>query len=394
MAAQPPIGNTPTAFAATAMPMYRCCRLADLAQAKQESPLNSRRIVETFEEWRARSEPMVLVTVFETIGSTYSKAGHRVLIAGNGDYQGLVSGGCLEGDLAERSQRALAHGRAVAVTYDLRDEADELFGLGVGCNGLLRVLLQPLRNESAYEPFASIAQLLLGDDMAAQATVIESAKAEIEPGATLVRSMSSNSYSGIPDSWLPLMEAGCDESIRTGQARLVTVDGIQILYAPIAPVPRLLVLGAGLDAIPLVNMGVELGWRITVADHRPAYVERGGFEMAESCLLVNPNALGQQLALERFDAIIVMSHHLDTDRAYLEQLVAVNAAYLGILGPRARKARLVDELGEPGKPLAQRLRGPVGLDIGAASPETIAVSILAEILDVLTKTRRQGASST
>ena len=114
--------------------------------------MSFRGLITTFEAWRESGEPMVLATVYDTIGSTYTKAGHRILIAANADYQGLVSGGCLEGDLAERATNVLRTGEAVAVTYDMRDEADDLWGLGVGCNGLLRVFLQPLTPTNGYAP--------------------------------------------------------------------------------------------------------------------------------------------------------------------------------------------------------------------------------------------------
>src|SRR5690554_1806918 len=147
--------------------------------------MSVRRIIQAFETWRASGEPLVLATVFETAGSTYSKAGHRILIAANGDYQGLVSGGCLEGDLAERARAVLESGQPAAVTYDMRDDADDLWGLGVGCNGMLRVFLQPLSPAEGYEPFTSIAARLVGRGPALLATVIEGAGG-VRPGATLV----------------------------------------------------------------------------------------------------------------------------------------------------------------------------------------------------------------
>src|SRR5690606_37932704 len=97
--------------------------------------MSIRDIDQAFQKWRTGGEAMVLATVYDTIGSTYSNAGHRILIAANGDYQGLVSGGCLEGDLAERSREVIKTMQPQAVTYDMRDEADDLWGLGVGCNG-------------------------------------------------------------------------------------------------------------------------------------------------------------------------------------------------------------------------------------------------------------------
>jgi xanthine/CO dehydrogenase XdhC/CoxF family maturation factor len=341
--------------------------------------MSVRRILETFETWRAAGRPMVLATVYETVGSTYSKAGHRILIAANGDYQGLVSGGCLEGDLAERAAQAAAQRRATAVSYDLRDEADDLWGLGVGCNGLLRIFLQPLLAEQGWQPFTAIAECLVQREPSVVATVIEGAAAGPTPGATLIWQAGALRHFGIAAPAAARMGAIAQAAGAARQARLLSdADGL-VLYAPLKPVPRLLVLGAGLDAVPLVEMAAKLGWRVWLADHRPAYLERGGFADAEQALLVDPRALATALDLASFDAIVVMSHHLLTDQAYLEQLVDVDAAYLGVLGPPRRKQRLLEALAEKGERLRGRLRGPVGLDIGADSPEAIALSILAEM---------------
>ena len=111
----------------------------------------TRRFVEFFDERRAADRPLVLVTVVGTGGSSYSKAGHLVLIGDDGNAAGIVSGGCLEGDLADRAARVLADGDAAFVDYDLRDD-DEVFGLGVGCDGTMRLLLQPMTAANHYEP--------------------------------------------------------------------------------------------------------------------------------------------------------------------------------------------------------------------------------------------------
>ena len=156
-------------------------------------------------------------------------------------------------------------------------------------------------------------------------------------------------------------------------------QGCRVLYSPLQPIPKLLVLGGGLDAIPLVSMAAELGWFVTVADHRPGYLARGGFERAERAVLVEPPRLATSLPLGDFDAVVVMSHHLATDRKYLAQLAGVANRYLGVLGPRARRDRLLEDLAEAAPQLRERLKGPVGLDIGADSPESIALSILADL---------------
>jgi len=342
--------------------------------------MSARQILQTFDAWRQLDQPMVLATVYETLGSTYSKAGHRILIAANGDYQGLVSGGCLEGDLAERAREVLGNNEAVAISYDLRDEADDLWGLGVGCNGLIRVFLQPLISERDYQPFNSIAQRLLENRSAVVATIIDSGETDLEPGSTLIWTSSSSEQWGLDSTAANRLIQACREVAKTGDVAYRREEaGVAVLYSPLKPVPRLLVLGAGLDAIPVVNLAVDLGWLVTVADHRPAYIERGGFGRAEQALTIDPNALTSEVELHAFDAVIVMSHHLVTDRTYLGQLAAIDYRYLGVLGPPARKERLLTELGDVGDALRSKLKGPVGLDIGADSPESIALSIVAEL---------------
>ena len=342
--------------------------------------MSARGLIRTFERWRRAGEPMVLATVYETIGSTYSKAGHRILIAANGDYQGLVSGGCLEGDLAERACSVMETGDPLAIGFDMRDEADDLWGLGVGCNGLIRVFLQPLTQAENYQPFTDIARGLLDATPAVVATVIAGAEAGgLSPGATLIwkgGDAAAGSFEGLAP--------GCREARTAGRAIYRREsNGAAVLYAPIKPIRRLLVLGAGLDAVPVVNMATELGWRVTVADHRPAYLEKGVFEAAEDARLIDPARMSSTVEPDRYDAIIVMSHHLMTDQTYLEQLAQVQVGYLGVLGPKDRRERLLSALGDAGQMLEDSLKGPVGLDIGADDPESIALSLLAEMHAVL-----------
>ena len=145
-----------------------------------------------------------------------------------------------------------------------------------------------------------------------------------------------------------------------------------------------------MDAEPLVRFASEMGWRSTVSDHRNAYVERGDFKGAEELLCLPADDLARELDLSRFDAAIVMSHHLASDRSYLRQLAATDIAYVGLLGPANRRERLVADLGDDGKRLQERLHGPAGLDIGGRGPAAIALSIIAEVQGVLERERRTG----
>jgi len=352
--------------------------------------MSTRQIVDTFDQWCHAQRNMVLATVFHTEGSTYSKAGHRILIADNGDYQGLVSGGCLEGDLAEHAARVIADGRAKRVTYDMRDDADDLWGLGIGCNGLIEVLLQRLDPPSDYEPFRSLAAAIRGRSPIVCATIIESDDETFPTGTTLITDVDGELLPGaqVPDEYRTTLTACCLQAMNKGNTHLVTHEQsgkrLTVLYARVLPLPRMLLLGAGLDAIPVVNIANQLGWQLTIMDHRQASLEKAGFDRLSNAFCIQPEGLAAATDLAQFSAAIVMSHHLATDRVYLRQLAPSCIPYVGVLGPRARRDQLVEELCAAGVGGLGRIKGPIGLDIGADCAESIALSILAEIYGVLT----------
>jgi xanthine/CO dehydrogenase XdhC/CoxF family maturation factor len=275
--------------------------------------------------------------------------------------------------------------QSAPVTYDLRDDGDDVFGLGVGCNGLIRVFLQPLLAESAYEPYMSLSRLYKAHESTVTATVIASPASAPAPGSTFVLGQ-HGAFEPVGDVRFTddqlrdafLAELAEFSGARAG--RFVTGDsGIDVLIAPLEPIPRLLVLGAGLDSVPVVRIAAELGWYVTVVDHRPAYLARGDLVVADAAELVDPRGLRRAIDLSLFDAAIVMSHHLETDAMYLQQLATAPLRYLGVLGPTARRQRLVKKLAESAPDLDARLRGPIGIDIGGGTPESIALSILAEL---------------
>lgn len=345
--------------------------------------MNPSALLKAFESWRAAGHDLVLATVYETQGSTYSKAGAHMLIEAGGNFRGMLSGGCLEGDLAERAAQVLASNEAQGVTYDLTSSDEELWGMGVGCEGIMRIFLQPLRADGGYAPFAGIAETFAGDDAGAVAMVIESAHPSLRPGGSCLAAGTRRHAHGMAAEHTEVLDEGLRECVsgRRSSLRSIDVDGhaCSVLFAYLQPPPRVLILGGGLDAEPVVRLAAELGWRITLQDHRPAYIARGDFERAEQVLQVPARDLAATVDLDRFDAVIVMSHHLQTDREYLRQLAAASIDYIGLLGPVDRRRRLLMELGEAGERLDGRVHGPAGLDIGGRGPASIALSIVAEM---------------
>ncbi len=342
--------------------------------------MNTAGLVRFFEARCARGAPLVLVTIYETSGSTYSKAGTQMLVDGQGDFHGMLSGGCLEGDLALRAAAVIESGVPQAVTYDLAQD-DELWGLGVGCDGVMRVFLQSLATANGYQPFRAVADALQGDRPARLAIVIESAHAAIPPGAAAIGTAAGVQGFGIADEIAAQLVRDAPRPVFEPVA--LAGGRVNVLAAGIRPPPRLLLLGGGPDAEPVLRFAAELGWRCTVVDHRDAYIESGRFDAAEQVVCLPAAELGANLDLSRYDAAVVMSHHLASDRAYLEQLAASDLGYVGLLGPAARRDRLLSELGDAAQALAGRLRGPAGIDLGGRGPAAIALSIVAEVQGVL-----------
>lgn len=344
-------------------------------------------LLEFFAENKKKGEPLVLASVYETQGATYSKAGASMLMTGDGKFQGMLSGGCLEGDLAERATQVVAEGKPQSVTYDLAQDDEDLWGLGVGCDGLMRIFLQPLLPANNYQPFTSMAGILEGDCVEIAATVIESASAAANAGDALVRVGKKFINFGLSSAAAASIESQCLDVLAVGQSIVdrVILDGetVSILYSVIRPPPKVLVLGAGLDAEPVVSLCVDLGWRVTVQDHRPAYIEKSNFELASEVACCPAESLPKVLDLNQFDAAIVMSHHLITDRTYLQFLAETDMVYIGLLGPKERRDRLMRDIGSVAKQLENRLHGPAGLDIGGRGPAAIALSIIAQMHSVL-----------
>ena len=299
----------------------------------------------------ASGKPGAIVFVIATGGSTYSKAGTLMLVDGNGDYHGMVSGGCLEGDLAEQARAAMAAGSGRFVTYALASD-DELFGLGVGCEGRMDLLVQPLVAAKAYEPLSTVLSALEADSSVEVGVATDSSSHDA--GACYLQATSGVTVLGL--------EPGASEHV----ARFM-------LRAP----RQVLLLGAGQDVDPLVDFCSALGWSVTAVDHRPAQLQRLAGRCDTHCIPVADFQAG--IPLDDFDAAVVMSHNIRNDRSYLRALAASAVPFVGLLGPPQRRDRLMKEIGGAAGELQDRLHAPVGMPIGGRGPAAIALEIATEL---------------
>lgn len=322
--------------------------------------------------------PMVLAIVTDTEGSTYSKTGDFILIRGDGQYQGLVSGGCVEGDLAERASAAITAKQCRIVDYDLGGEHDALWGMGAGCDGALQILLVPLTVASGLYAFRALAKAYQKGEQSLLAVAVSD-----RPDAQLICAIAATGATTgdpLPD-WLGKPEALVTSDSRS--QRVTAASHAPVCLVAVAPAPSLLICGAAPDVEPICELLATLGWRVTVCDHRPAYLQRLA-ATGQQVQSVVPGALDDALVLSEFDAVLIMSHHLASDEAYLAEVAGVSHwRYVGLLGPAHRRDRLLAAIGNVPKTFVEKLHGPAGLRLGGREPASIAISIVAELHQAL-----------
>ena len=337
-----------------------------------ETPLAP--LVRDFLELKSQGAAFVLATIVATEGSTYRKAGTQMLITSASQLRGLLSGGCLEVDLVEHARDVLASGVPRLASYDMRGEDDRLFGIGSGCEGAMRVLLQRIGPAENWQPLTELAARMAERSPASIAL--------IAGGTAAGRGWWKH---GGNAPWPEPAEVQDARRMAAGDAAPHLLDcrldgqSTDVLVLPVRPPPLLLLCGAGVDAVPLARQAIALGFAVTVCDHRPALTVPARFPHCE--LRCQPaGEFGRVPELALCDAAIVMSHHLSADLAYLSAIAdQPGIGYVGLLGPAPRRDRLLRELGAHAPALGGRLRAPVGLDLGARTPEAIALAVAAEL---------------
>lgn len=334
-----------------------------------------------FERERSAGRALALGVLLSTAGSTYRKPGALILIAANGDYAGLLSGGCLEGDLGDYARTVIDTRVARSVHYDLRGGDDLLWGLGLGCEGAMDILLIRAGPENDWQPLTHLCAALVTHTPTAIGVVSESTRADLPAGSLLLPSSAGSATPPPAPLATPALQSALERTSADGQVGWIADEahGWKLFILPLSLPPRILLLGAGPDALPVVEFAERLNWKVTLVDHRPAYAVAERFPAAARVLLARPQELAEILDLSQFRAAVVMTHHLEADLGYLRALAPTSLDYIGLLGPAVRRARLLSDLGADAQRLHKRLRAPVGLPLGGRTPESIALAIIAEL---------------
>lgn len=314
-----------------------------------ERPLSSPREIQAILA-ALDSGPAALATLVSVAGSSYRRPGARCLVLPDGRSVGSISGGCLEEDVRIRARQVLAGSGPQRVRYDTAAENDLVWGTGLGCQGEVQVLIERLP-ETLPGWVSALRENFRGRRHTELAVVFDDASGP-ERGTRLLAELGGAPAPG------------------------TFVDRI-------SPPPSLVVFGAGDDAQPLVSLARQLAWQVTVFDTRPAYATAARFPDAQRVISGAVEEAARPPVVEGDSHVVVMSHRFRDDRAALRALLPLPLAYLGVLGPRHRTERILEELAAEGLRLsdAQRARlfAPVGIDLGGAAPETVALSIVAEL---------------
>jgi len=351
-----------------------------------------RAIVEAFDATNAASERCALATLVNVEGSSYRRPGAHMLIREDGSSTGTISAGCLENDLIEHALLVLSSGKAKLVEYNTASTSDEAaWGLGLGCDGIVRVLVEPLNTNSLYIQ-------ALRDSCGAQPNNTTTIVATVYRGTKIggrvyLDGNGQARHERLSYDCAQLLE----NEIRTRVLQEVTSTSFsfevasstaEVFIETLQPPVPLVVFGAGYDVLPVIEVARSLGWRTEVIDPQARPASQTRFATADRVILARPEEAGAHVTITPRTMTLLMSHNYTHDLAMLRFLLSTPACYIGIMGPRKRTERMLrelmsDETFTVEKADMARLYSPAGLDIGANGPAEIALSIVAEMRAVL-----------
>jgi xanthine dehydrogenase accessory factor len=350
-------------------------------------------IIKAYDEARLEGKQTVMATVVHLEGSSYRRPGARMLITDEGKLTGAISGGCLEGDALQKALLVMAQQKSRIVTYDTMDEDDNTLGVGLGCNGVIQVLMEPVNATDPMNPIEFLRKVADKRQKAVLVTLFSlEDKKNTQAGTCLLLDESGNFLGNLQDLDLEniLKEdaAAAFANEKSSFKNYISEKyNLTAFIEFVKPAVSLVIIGAGNDVIPLVDMADVIGWESRVVDGRSSHARPERFVKACQVLVSKPENVLEQIPIDEQTVFVLMTHNYNYDKAMLKALVSKKIRYVGMLGPKKKLDRMLGELKDEGFNLTEGQRsivfGPVGLDLGAETAEEIALSIIAEIKAVL-----------
>lgn len=341
-------------------------------------------IIETYDSLDLSERKVALATVVRVRGSSYRSPGARMLIRDDGRWIGSISGGCLEGDALRKARKVMREGKPHLEVYDTMDDENNSLGVGLGCNGIIDVLIEPIDPAEDQNPVNWLRPVSRIENKAAMATVFRSDDAEIPAGAKAWITPDGKLVSG-SEALGSLVASDLSSLLEKNKAavKLYREESVEVFIEILEPSINLVIFGGGFDAKPVTAIARTLGWNVTVTDECIAHVVPANFPEADRIVHCERDAVKVDMTFRPYTAAVLMSHSYDYDFSVFRQLLETSVEYIGILGPKKRADKMFKSLADEGITVSKedmhRIHSPVGLDIGAETPEEIALSIITEI---------------
>lgn len=352
-----------------------------------------REIIRAYDAAVHAGKKSALAEVVHLEGSSYRRPGARMLVTDDGELTGAISGGCLEGDALRKAMLVLSQQQSKLVTYDTSDEDDVAIGIQLGCAGIIQVLFEPVDPDKMDNPIQLLRKAIAVRQHAVIVTLFSfQKKRNAQPGTCLLMESNGNITGSIPYPDLEgLIMQDVKISMQQEQSffRQYEGNGIEVnaFIEFLKPQVSLVVVGAGNDAIPMMQIADTMGWDVRVIDGRNTHAKPERFVSACQVLVSKPETALERIPIEDQTVFVMMTHNYNYDKALLKSLLPSKVRYVGMLGPKKKLERMLGEIQEEGMKvdaeMLEKVYGPAGLEIGAETPEEIALSIIAEIKAVL-----------
>ncbi|WP_339702671.1 XdhC/CoxI family protein [Algoriphagus aquimarinus] len=351
-------------------------------------------IIHAYETFQTEGKKVALATVVQVDGSAYRRPGARMLVSEDGELTGAISGGCLEGDALRKAQTVIFQQKSMLVTYDTTDEDDQKFGVGLGCNGIIHVLIEPIDYQNSINPI-ELLKIAIQDRVFCRLITVFSVKYSKQEQIGTRVLLKQDLIIGDKEKLDNLLWKQIQNEIEADDAnnhiirKFEEFDDLQVFIESIKPVIRILLFGAGNDTIPLAKIADILGLEVVVIDGRKNLATPQRFPTASQLVTGSGDEVVKELDTDAHTAALLMTHNFEYEAQVLKDLLPLGLPYIGILGPKKKSEKLIERLEKKGLAVNQAaIYSPMGLDIGAEGSEEIALSILAEVKAVLAK--KQG----
>lgn len=351
-------------------------------------------IVRSYKQALQTGRKLALATVVHVEGSSYRRPGARMLVTDEGQLTGAISGGCLEGDALRKALLAISQQQNKLVVYNTIDEEDRQLGIQLGCNGIVYILFEPIDPTKEMHPLRLLEKVTHQQSEVVLLTLFNLQNVSAKQPGTVLLFEKEHKYGQLLE--LSIDEINTDvHTVFNKQSSLFTTytnaqnETLAALVELLKPPVQLCIAGAGNDVFPIAAMAAVLGWKLLIADGRKTHATAKRFPSAKNILIGKPEELICKIKIDDNTVMVLMSHNYNYDLGMLRLIIKSNCRYIGVLGPKKKLEKMLEELENEGMKISEKdlekIFGPVGLDIGAETSEEIALSILSEIKAVLAK---------